>query len=1039
MSMRSSSRRTPQQPQRRAPEPPRKTQPPRRTGRGILDVLIVVVLVVLAIFLVKYFADTTTTGADAATTKPAKTSTASATGKAASGSQPVITEVMSANRGTVTTADGEYTDWIELYNPTDKTMSLTGYSLSDNIKKPTKFVFPATTLGPGEFVLVFCTGEDSTKSGEYHASFKLGSEGEEIILTDADGNEVQRLKFGALTPNDSYACAMDALTTWAQTDKPTPGYSNDEKGRELYEKSRRVKDSTVIVNEVMPSNSIVYQDEDGEYCDWVEIYNSSDETVSLEGYGLSNKEEEPKRWEFPKVTIKAHDYVLVYLSGKNRRVADKPLHADFRLNSYSDTILLSNKLGQIVSEVAIKKLDDDTSYGLIPDTEKWQAFTHPTPGKPNTEDGYNDLQSELYSTSLKGLVISEVMSSNSDTLQDDFDEYPGWIELQNRSDKTIDLKGYGLTDKSDELGRWEFPDITLDAGEYMTLYASGRNLTDDDAVSKKKLHTDFTLKATGGVLVLTNPDGQIVDHCLLPALRADLTYARQANNATFEYVTKPTPGAANKSGYPGITPNPIFSLKAGIYTSNQTLELSSADGQSTIHYTLDATVPNSQDKTYTDGLELTGDTVVRATAYREGYLPSNTVSATYLIGEDIKLPIVSIVTDPDNLFDEETGIYAKGSGWTEAFPHFGANFWQDWERPAHVEVIEPDGTVGISQDAGIKIYGQFSRGNDQKSFALIARGEYGNGSFDYKLFPDLPYTEYESFIVRNSAQDANMSRIRTALQLDLARETSEADMQSTRQGIVFVNGEFWGCYDIMEKINEHFLAQHHNVDPDQVDLLEGNGKAKFGSNEEYNELIEYVKNHDLSKQEYYDYVADRVDIDNYIDWACLEIYTVNSDLGNVRFWKPRTEGGKWRWILYDLDWGFFFSTQEKYTSYQDTFSKFLNPKGNGVGNMFSNTLIRGLLKNEKFKEKFIKRFVYHCTVTFETERVLAKIDELTNNIEPYMARDKEKWDNGTVERWKSVQIELLKTFAKVRPEMNLNSMQKYFDLSDAEMDKLLGK
>jgi hypothetical protein len=139
-----------------------------------------------------------------------------------------------------------------------------------------------------------------------------------------------------------------------------------------------------------------------------------------------------------------------------------------------------------------------------------------------------------------------------------------------------------------------------------------------------------------------------------------------------------------------------------------------------------------------------------------------------------------------------------------------------------------------------------------------------------------------------------------------------------------------------------------------------------------------------------------------------------------------------------MDYGFYFLNQAGYPSYKDTFSKFLDPQGNGYKKLFSNVLIRSLLKNEEFKQNFIKRFVYHCTVTFEPNRVLQRIDELVANIEPYMQRDKDKWHYSNVAKWKSNQIALLQDFAKQRPEMNLNYMQKYFNLSDTEMKQLTG-
>ena len=290
--------------------------------------------------------------------------------------------------------------------------------------------------------------------------------------------------------------------------------------------------------------------------------------------------------------------------------------------------------------------------------------------------------------------------------------------------------------------------------------------------------------------------------------------------------------------------------------------------------------------------------------------------------------MVSIVTDPANLYDEQTGIYADGPGWTEEIPHKGANYWMDWERPAHMELLEPDGTVAISQDIGIKIFGGYTRRYDKKSFALMSRARYGEDTFDYPIFPDLPYQSYTHLVVRNGGSDYDRTLIRNQLQADLARETADVDVQAYRPSILFINGEFWGVYELLEKCNESFIARHHGVNPDKIDLLEHKGDTVVvGSKEDYQALLEYVRTHDLSVQEHYEYVASQLDIDNFIDWFTIEMYIVNTDLGNVKIWRPQTPGSKWRCILFDLDWGYAFLHQKEHEERLDTFNTFLHPEG----------------------------------------------------------------------------------------------------------------
>jgi hypothetical protein len=1039
-------------PQRPHYRPPATSNESKTPGgrRRLFDVVIFLVVIALVAVFANGLGGALSPAANAGPTlnlKPAGTGGATTPQGSAVPSmyRPVITEFMPSNKGSITDEKGNYTDWIEIYNPTGQAISLAGFALSDNPKKPTKYVLPSYILDPGKFVIVYADNQPSTDT-ELHAQFKLKNADQVLLMTDPSGNVVQQIAYPALQDGSSYAMDM-GTQEWASTNQYTPGFTNDDDGYAAYQQTRYAT-APVGIDEVMASNTLTLRDADGEYGDWLEIFNPSDKDVDLTGWGLSNKTDEPKRWMFPSMKIEPGQYIVVFCSGKNRAVAGKELHTDFRINAFSDTVVLSNLRGQIVSEVKINRLDNDQSYALTPGTDEWQAQSHPTPGYPNTEEGWNSFQSKLYAdTGDAPVVISEVMSNNVDKLKDQFGEYPDWIELYNRSGGDVNLKGWGLTDKSNELGRWQFPDVTLKSGQYITVFASGKNVADADAISSKKLHTDFKLSGSGGIVALTAPDGAIADRCFVPALRAGLSYERPTNGTVFCYSTSPSPGAANDNGYPGMAPEPAFSIKAGFYDTDQQVKLSTSDPEVKIYYTLDGKTPTNNSMLYTGPITLNKSAAVRAVAYRDGYLPSNAVCSTYLInlkaffGADVNLPVVSLVTDPDNLYDPDTGIYV----------HYNQ---EEWERPAHIELLEVDGTVGFSQDVGIKISGaQSKKDNDQKSFGVFARSKYGKGSIDYKIFDDLPYTSFQALQIRNGGQDAHFSRIRAPVQLDLVHNLSDlhVDTQSYRTSLLFLNGEFFGIYEIMEKINEHFAAQRSGLDSDEVTVLTGNGKGTpIGSKavqQEYRDLIAWVKTHDLSKAENYEYVASKIDIDSYIDWCTLETYVMNSDTGNIKFWRPNAPDGKWRWIFYDLDYGFWWypgrGGENGY--YDDPFERILDPEGNGIGNNFENVLVRKLLDNKGFREKYIQRFYYHCTVTFETNITLAKIKEKHDVIAPYFAKDKERFpkDAGSVATWEKNQIPPLEKYAKMRPEYNLNCMYKYFlnhyGMSKSEIDKIVGK
>lgn len=953
------------------------------------------------------------------------------------GSTPLLSEVMALNKGAYTAGDGNYYDWIEIYNPTGENFNLEGYSLSDNMDNLSKYVFPATVIAPGGYLIVFASGlSESPTEGELHAPFKLSSMGESLYFCDPYGNIVDQVSFGALGIDTVYARTGSDI--WEQLDYYTPGYPNTKEGYAAYEKTRVAPSSPVKLNEIMSSNSITIADEDGDYVDWLELYNSSDQPIDLYNYGLSDDTARTKQWVFPDVTIQPGEYLIIYLSGKNRVDPGSNLHTNFRLNSYQGTVIFSNPQGQIIEEVPVNDLATDTSYGRVEGTDQWQTYSHPTPGYPNTEQGFNALQPSMYADMTTPIIINEVMNNNQEFLKDeDSGKYYNWIELYNRSSDTVSLSGWVLSDNTANYGKWHLPDVSLAPGEYFIVYTSGLDkVQESEDGSKKKYHCNFDISAMGEALILVDPEGELADRCMVPWTEADMSYGRAPDTLTFKYITQPTPGAQNSNGYLGFAPQPTFSQVPGLYDGEQNVDLAVNGVQgATIYYTTDSSDPTDASAQYTGApITFSSTTVVRARAYMDGYLPSRAATATYLVDEVHTLPVISLVTDPDNLFSDEKGIMAKGPDASSKYPYKGANFWKTWEVETQLQMFDEGGAMVLNQASGLRLFGAYSRANDMKNFAVFARGRYGSTEFDYPLFSELPYTSYQSFVLRNGASEWNVSKIRDVVLASLVRDTTDVDTQASQPCVVFLDGEFWGVYFIQEKLNEAYLEQHHNVGPENLNRLVGNGnRSSFiqsGSNEDYLALVDYVKTHDLSVQENYDYVAQHMDIQEYMDYVICEMYIYNTDTGNIKYWMSPDLDGKWRWIFYDVDWAFWPGNEQS-----DGIAKYLNPKGHGVNNMYDNTLILGLLKNEGFKEAFIERFAYHINVTFEPERVVQRITSYAGAIDSEMAREKEKWGYGDYDSWVAA-VDRMKNFARKRPEYVKAHLKNYFNLSDSEMARL---
>lgn len=492
------------------------------------------------------------------------------------------------------------------------------------------------------------------------------------------------------------------------------------------------------------------------------------------------------------------------------------------------------------------------------------------------------------------IVINEVMASNTTTIQDQDGDYPDWIELYNTSDSEIDLAGFGLSDDPLDLFKWRFPAVTIQPGEFKLIFASDKNYTSE----APHLHTNFKIKAGGETLLLTDSTGFVIDRINSLEISSDLSWGRQPDGGTeWLFFTEPTPGSSNTTdGFAAYSPAVIFSKKAGFYEGSISVELTTSNTNSEIRYTLDGSDPNENSSLYTQSINLDETIVLRARSYESGLLPGNIVTNTYLFNENTTLPVISLSTDPDNMFDRFIGIYR--------------NYKQDWERPVHIEFFETDKQQKFSEDAGIKIGGNNTRGRAQKAFHINFRGRYGPEKIEYQVFPELPIFEFTNLYLRAAGNDWDQAHFRDGLLQTLVQDF-QIETQAYRPATIFLNGEYWGILNIRQRYNEQYFLSEYGVDPENLDLIEHAHPNDFmtvkeGDLEAFDALFEFIANNDLSESNNYEYIQDKMEIDSFMDWLIAEIYFNNTDwpTNNVMMWRPRTNEGKFKWVLFDLDWSY---------------------------------------------------------------------------------------------------------------------------------------
>jgi len=796
------------------------------------------------------------------------------------------------------------------------------------------------------------------------------------------------------------------------------------------------------INEVMSSNGGIITDMDGDSSDWIEFFNSGTTSVNLNGFGLSDKKDQPFQWIFPHYIVNPGDYLLVFASGKDRR------EVPFNWN----TIIASG---------------DDWKY-LVPATEpttNWRLSTFDDTGWKTGKSGFgmSDNDDATLVTVTKSILLrKKITITNLTTIKqlvlhmdydDGFVAYLNGVEIARAQmlDKGVlprfDEKASGLHEalifqgQAPEMFVISNPALVLKSGEnILSIQVHNNDIASSDLsaipflsvettvkptaprvidilkLGRNEFHTNFKLNADGESLYLTNPSGVLVDSVLMGAMQINYSFGRSAKDPiVWVAYDVSTPGEVNTgeevSGE--MAPKPVFTKPGGIYATGTILSITAPTQNDTIYYTLDGSVPTRSSSIAVREIEIRTSKVVRARILKSGMLPGETVTNSYIIYGNKKMPVVSISMNPTDLWDFNTGIYVDGPHAEVKDPHFGANYWMDWEKACHFELMEATGNKVIDVDAGVKIFGNYSRANAQKSLAFYCRKGYGYEDMNYKIFAERPYDKYKNVVLRNSGNDWNNTMFRDGLMTGLTLGMN-LEQQAFRPATIFLNGEYWGIHNIREKINEHMIAQHNDIDPDDVTILENHGILVTGTADDYWAMYSFVENNSLATQANYNKMLEWIDINSFIDYFSSQIYFRNHDWpgNNIRYWKTNDATGRWRWILYDTDfgmgiWNALASENSLAFATATNGPDWPNPP-------WSTLMLRKLLENIVFRNQFVNRFADLLNSNFRADRVNQAIDLKRDAITDEIGSHLLKWNGGSKSTWLS-NIQQIKNFATARP------------------------
>ncbi len=653
-----------------------------------------------------------------------------------------------------------------------------------------------------------------------------------------------------------------------------------------------------------------------------------------------------------------------------------------------------------------------------------------------------------YSGAQSKIIISEFQAINNKTIQDSNGKFSDWIEIYNEQEESINLLGWSLTDDKENLKKWIFPEVTIAPQDYLLVFASGDNI----ALPGQQLHTSFKLSGSGEYLALVNANNTIESEFtpVYPLQKSDQSYG--ILNGIYTYLSAPTPGTKNNSGT-NILPV-TFSKERGLYNSSFSLTLSCAQNDVSIYYTTDGNIPNKNTgKIYSSEIEINASTVISAKAYGTNGDSSAVITNTYIFVESVlnqpnsyegypniwgraasgdylpadygmapeiannpkykedlikslsEIPSMCIVTNPGYIFSSDPSSKVGGIYIYTGNTYYGS-YGIGWERPTSAEFFDPKTGLNFQVNCGILLHGGNSRipENSQKhSFRLSFRSEYGPSKLKFNFFKENrnPTNEFNSLVLRAGFNDSWIKN--SALQNKRADYVRDPFSKNTlldmgnkgahnRYVHLYINGIYWGLYNVSEKLTNDFMESYMNGDENDWDVVKDHGSIVDGRISEFNNLIFFAKSglsdnskyqqlHGLNldgseNPEYPNYL----DVDNFIDYMLINYYIGNKDWDGNNWVAARNR--------VESKHGFRFFVWDAETSMNNLYENIT-----GLLDGKPTTLWSYLSKNAEFKLRVADRMNKHFNNggALSVDAVKERYQELTDEISLAMIAESARW------------------------------------------------
>lgn len=596
------------------------------------------------------------------------------------------------------------------------------------------------------------------------------------------------------------------------------------------------------------------------------------------------------------------------------------------------------------------------------------------------------------------LVINEYSCANLKQYIDDHNDYEDWFELYNGGAAAVNLQNYYLSDDSTKKTKWQIKStVNIPAGGFVRIWCSGR-----DTIAGANLHAGFKLTQTKNGeedIVLSNPSGTIIDFVHLLRHQLGHSVGRTTNGAaTWSIFTNPTPNASNNTAraYARYAAKASLDTSSGFYPAALNVTVTPNEPNSVTYYTINGFEPRTTSATLSGSILIDSTRVLKTRTFSNdtNVLPSLMTFHTFFIRDTFTLPVISVASDSLLILLNNLKKAARPYGSVEYF--------------------------GVNRKRKATAYGEFnSHGQDswvhnQRSFDIVVRDEMGyNNVINEQIFEQTPRDKFQRLILR-AAGDDNFSppiyqnkaaHIRDAYIQNLAKKGNLAlDVRTAAKSIVFVNGIYWGVYDIRELPDDHdYTEYYYNQGKYEIDYLLtwGSTWAEYGGTpaiNKWNTFKDWILTNNMADTNNYNYVTDNLDVQSLIDYIMVNTFTnctdwINYNTGWWRGYNPNGTHKKWGYILWDNDATFNFYIN--YTGIQDKSAKakpcqhFLISPANDRNQHLE--IAYKLLESPKYRKLYEDRYKYMAKVAFSCDTMLNELNKVQNILDPEMPRHCARW------------------------------------------------